>query len=136
MEINYLNLKRMFNHVLLNIPEHKIKMNVFRTGKKDIHKCGSSGCVIGHCIILDDWKNITFLGGEIDFYLWSSNFTGIYCQSDLWKWCFSGKWPDNKEQILLRIKYLIDNQSVPEDWDDCDNRKYLLPVQELVPYKI
>ena len=137
MEINYLNLKRMFNHVLENVPEKMIRMECFRSSDdKTSHHCNSVGCVIGHCIILDDWENIPKFHDEIVFSEWSSIFTGMDCNllSDEWKWCFGALWPNDKEQILLRLKYLIDNQKLPDDWD-CDYY-YLLPVEKLELYKI
>ena len=133
MEINYLNLKRMFNHVLLNVPENMIKMMTYRTEKNITHECKSTGCVIGHCIILDEWKNIPkYPFGNINFDDWSEKFTGL--NGTEWKWCFGGEWPNDKKQILLRLKYLIDKKDLPYDWDfDYD---YLLPIEKLEPYKI
>ena len=133
MEINYLNLKRMYNYVLENVPEEKINMMDFRHGDLYSHKCQTVGCVIGHCTILDKWENIPKTkNGEIYFEKWSENFTGLDFISNNWNWCFGPRWPNNKKQILLRIKYLIDNQEVPKNWD-----YYLkLPVTKLEPYKI
>lgn len=133
--MNLTNLKKMFNHVLLNVPEKKIKMVSYRTGDYDKHACDSTGCVIGHCTILDEWENIPIHHDRINFRLWSEKFTGLYCESLKWKWCFRSIWPNKKEQILLRIKYLIDNQAIPEDWN-CYDPYYKLPVVELKPYEI
>ena len=134
MEINYLNLKRMFNYILKSVPEKKINMGVFRTGSSKNHKCGSTGCVIGHCTILDEWENLPFdYVHEISFAKWSEDFTGLEYLSHKWTWCFGVSWSDNKTQILLRLKYLIDNQSVPSDWEDYS---YKLPVEKLEPYEL
>ena len=140
MEINYLNLKRMFNHILLNVPDKKINMEVYRTGKTIKAKCGSTGCVIGHCTILDDYENIPKnQNGKINFFRWSLFFTGLEHNKN-WLWCFGAGWPDNKTQILLRLKYFIDNQSTPEDWDcnwDCNwGYDHILPFEKLEPYNI
>ena len=133
MEINYLNLKKMFNYVLKKVPENMIKMVAYRAEQNNTHKCGSTGCVIGHCVILDEWENIPKNPfGNINFEHWSEKFTGLNTNSDEWEWCFSPCWPDDKKQILLRIKYLIDNQCIPEEWDS----DYLLPVIRLKSYKI
>ena len=133
-EINYLNLKRMFNHILLNVPQEMIKMSTYRFVNQTSHECNSTGCIIGHCTILDDYKNIPkHQSGEINFELWSEKFTGLNHIDFEWLWCFSGGWPNNKEQILLRLKYFIDNQDINEDWEDYN---YLLPQQKLEPYEL
>ena len=134
MKTNWINLKRMYNHVLLNVLEENIEMAYFRRGNIISHECKSFGCVIGHCLILDNWNDIPFRYGEIDFTLWSRNFTGIKPYSENWDWCFGNEWSDNKEQVLLRLKYFIDNQSTPEDWD-VYSYNYLLSVTELKPYE-
>ena len=144
MEINYLNLKRMFNHILLNVDESMIKMSVYRLLlKRDTHECESVGCVIGHCVILDDLGNIPLLGEEIHFELWSELFTGLTKSNNKWWWCFGGCWPNDKTQILLRLKYLIDNKSLPIEWEEHNERYevdynslYELPYQPLEPYTI
>ena len=133
MEINYLNLKKMFNYVLENVQENMIKMMTYRAEQNDTHKCNSTGCVIGHCIILDEWENIPKNPfGNINFEHWSEKFTGL--NGTKWKWCFGQFWPNDKEQILLRLKYLIDNQKIPYNWY-CDFG-YKLPVKKLELYKI
>ena len=136
MRIKYLNLKRMFNYILLNVPEENLNMSHYRHyTDRELHKCGSVGCVIGHCTILDDYENIPkYENGELNFLLWSKQFTDIDYLSKNWEWCFGANWPNDKEQILLRIKYLIDNKKVPKLWY-C-NYSYKLLVEKLEPYKI
>ena len=146
MEINYLNLKRIFNYILENVPEDMIIMYNYRLGSLKSHECESAGCIIGHSVILDDWNNIPKLQDEsIDFRKWSEQFIGLDDYDNKWRWCFSAGWPNgNKEQILLRLKYLIDNQKLPDDWDldeghifiSSFNYDYLLPVTDLTPYKL
>ena len=134
--MNLINLKRMFNHILLNVPKKNLVMKYFRDGDEISHECDSVGCIIGHCTILDDLENLSFKDdGKIDFFKWSEEFTGLtpYWGKWEWNWCFSSYWNDDKEQILLRLKYIIDNQSVPEDWDR--NSDYILPLQKLEPYE-
>ena len=132
--MNLTNLKRMYNHILENVPEEKIDMEKFRDDDDFInHECGSTGCVIGHCVILDDYKNLPFFNGKIFFKLWSEEFTGINRKELIWNWCFSSNWSNNKEQILLRIKYLIDNKCVPYHFESYD---YILPTIKLEPYEL
>ena len=135
MEINYLNLKKMFNHILENVPEDMINIKQYRRHDDHFnHECKSIGCIIGHCIILDDWLKVPKLQDEsIDFIEWSQNFTGFMYYDDNWLWCFSGNWYNNREQALLRLKYFIDNKSVPNDWK---NFQYCLPTKELLSYEI
>ena len=138
MEINLINIKRMFNYILLNISEEKITMKYYRKQyEMQSHECNSYGCIIGHCLILDDWKNIPKLinnDNDIDFGKWSEQFTGIDYYCNEWLWCFGLLWQDSKSQSLLRLKYFIDNQKTPDGWN-CDY-DYLLPVTDLKPYNI
>ena len=125
----------MFNHVLENVPEEKIQMENFRSSNdKTSHECQTVGCIIGHCTILDNYENIPKFLSEIDFFKWGLIFTGMYLYSNKWEFCFGALWPNDKEQILLRIKYLIDNQDIPDDW--VSNYGYKLPLEKLEPYKI
>lgn len=136
----------MFNHVLINVDKSKLRMGSYREGSFKTHECGSAGCVIGHCIILDEWKNIPrppHLHPDIDFDTWSYQWTGLSKHMLSWDWCFGSMWYNNKEQILLRLKYFIDNKSAPENWlESCNDSpkpyetEYLLPSQTLIPYEL
>lgn len=135
MEVNYLNLKKMYNHILLNVPEEMIRMDFYREkGFCSVHQCESVGCVIGHCVILDDWANVPFKDDSINFDDWSEEFTGISSISEIWSFCFSSIWPNNKEQILLRLKFLIDNQTIPFEFKGFNKYDIKLPLLELTPY--
>ena len=137
--MNLINLKRIFNHILLNVSQENLEMKHYRCGDECSHECDSAGCVIGHCTILDEWENIpkSYFNGKIKFSEWSEQFTSLEHLTDNWNWCFGGEWYDNKNQILLRIKYLIDNQAVPEDWwyNWGTKYNYILPLQKLEPYE-
>lgn len=132
------NLKLIFNNFLLNVPEEKITMWQFRPIEDHYsHECRSAGCVIGHSLILDDWEKIPKKRTKnVNFNRWSELFTGLGRNTPKWKWCFSGGWSNDKTQILLRLKYLIDNKRLPSDWDllgfECFD--YVLPIQPLEPY--
>ena len=148
--MNLINLKRIFNYILLNVPEEKLDMSHFRLyGDLNSHECKTVGCVIGHCTILDDFEKIPKnQNGEIYFEKWSENFTGLDFYSDEWEWCFSSGWSKyyitkTKEQILLRIKFLIKNKRIPKKFDTKKNwlfyldSKFILNTKkELKPYKI
>ena len=102
------NLKKIFNHILLNIPEE----NVLKTS-------GSYS---------KEFQSIIFYNPEDNCMLSVSDFF----------WCFGGSWDNNKEQVLLRIKYLIDNGKTPDYPYDKTIfvDKYNLPSQNLQPYNI
>ena len=138
--MNLINLKRMYNHVLLNVSEKNLGMTCYRTSSYKSHECESTGCVIGHCVIIDDYKNIPLdYKGNIDFTDWSEKFTGIKCSSFIWAWLFGCNWPSNKEQILLRFKYLIEYQKHPDNWSTPGSGcyyTYILPKQKLIPYEL
>ena len=133
--INLRNLKKIFNHILKDVPQKMITMRIYRAGDEKIPECKSVGCIIGHSIILDDWENIPKCSnGDIKFTHWSREFTGLKYNSKEWQWCFSSFWPNNKAQILLRLKYLIDNKKVPKQW--YFDFGYKLPVEKLELFKI
>ena len=138
--MNLVNLKKMFNYILLNVPKENIEMGTYRPNcDLKFHECKSTGCVIGHCTILDDYEDIPkLINDDIDFNLWSEKFTNIDCFSKNWEWCFGALWPNDKDQILLRLKYLIDNGMPPYDWEDLNdsNYKYLLPEIKLEHYEL
>lgn len=118
--MNLTNLKRMFNYILLNVPEEKINMSQFRDSiDLKSHECKSIGCIIGHCTILDKYENIPKKNnGELDFLKWSEKFTDLEFNSNEWEWCFGSSWQKyyktaTKEQILLRLRFIIKNKRVP-----------------------
>lgn len=130
--MNLFNLKRMFNHILLNVPKEKINMLQFRDSiDLKSHECQTAGCIIGHCIILDEWKNIPKLkDGSINFLRWSYYFTGLFPYSDTWKFCFGMNLPNDKEFILSRLKNFIDNNGRISYFHD------IIPLNKLTPYEL
>lgn len=110
--VNVKNLKRMAKH-LKTVPEEQFGMRFFMINTS----CGSSGCIIGHCTVLDDKDNIPMTqGGDIDYWGWSQQFTGIDIKSPSWDFLFSHKWMVNdntKEGAIKRINHFIKN-GVPE----------------------
>lgn len=119
------------------IPQEVFNMGLYRgevySGVSDCMatiKCNSIGCVIGHCLELDDEENIPRIdesiwgkpriGGDmINFSEWSENFTGLDHMSIAWSWCFSSTWSriDNTPiGASLRIEYFI-KYGVPRNWE-------------------
>jgi len=121
MVMNRENLRLMAAH-LLTIPAEMFDMLNFRRGcKTTTAKCGSVGCAIGHCIILDT-KPIPRhkKTGNIKFEEWSEEFTGLAFESPEWQFCFSVLWVtvDNTPQgASNRILTLLDS-GLPANWED------------------
>lgn len=117
------NLKRMHDHVLLNVDERYFDMGLFSNSEKipthkgeiidldylDIFDCGTTGCVVGHSASLD-YKNIMdnysakvelpFSGFyyRIDFYTWSLRFINIYEDPlFIWEFLFCANWSYNEK---------------------------------------
>jgi hypothetical protein len=114
------NLRRMAEYIA-TVPQELFDMWAYRN-EEDLreHNCKTVGCVIGHCTILDDWKNIPRdEDGDILFGEWSEIFTGLNIDSELWDWCFNYKWtPIDNTPIgaSKRILWLIEN-GLPDDWE-------------------
>lgn len=105
---------------LERIAINNFNMATFRTPKDyENQECGYVGCILGHCIMLDDPKNIPRSKSKIiKFYTWSENFTGIEAMSDEWTWLFGSHWEyvDNTPYGgAKRIRHFI-NHGLPEDW--------------------
>ena len=120
--MNRENLRLMAAH-LLTIPPEMFDMYHYRRGcKTTTAECGSVGCVLGHCTILDPKpERIPIYGyGYIDFVTWSEEFTGLAFKSPAWLFCFSGDWSkvDNTPQgASNRILTLLD-KGLPANWED------------------
>lgn len=119
--MNRENLQRMADHIR-TVPQELFNMEFYRSGDCKKPKCGSVGCVIGHCTILDEnpLPRIAY-SNEIDFTVWSEMFTGIEDYQDEWNWCFSSGWADYRtdntpEGAALRIEWLL-NHGLPNDWE-------------------
>lgn len=124
---NKKNLLRMANFIA-TIPRELFDMGSYRKPKNadendnywTSHVCGSVGCVIGHCTVLDTLENVKkFVDGDhMSYGLWSDGFTGIDSLSDDWEWLFGSTWVDIDNTPLgasLRIKdYLING--LPANW--------------------
>ena len=119
--MNKENLQKMADYIR-TVPQKKFDMEIYRVGSHKTAECGSIGCVIGHCTVLDSeplpmgaWRSD---GEGIDFATWSEKFTGLSTTSDEWDWCFSSGWShfDNTpEGAAKRIEWLI-NKGLPKDW--------------------
>lgn len=133
MAIKYENLMRMYNHVLLNVNEKEFHLEFFTSNSETFKEkpvinqdyfCGSIGCIIGHCAVLDlENINKNFIKKEknhlfqehyrIHFFSWSSEFTGVDHYEGLWMFLFGSEWIETfstKSQALARMKMLIETE--------------------------
>ena len=115
------NLQRMADHLKTNVLPENFDMGEYRTGDLSNPECGSVGCTVGTCTVLDVENvvnNFTDSNGRIDFGAWLEDFTGIYWGEDEWEWCFDSTWSktDNTPTgAALRIEWLL-KYGLPENW--------------------
>ena len=117
------NLQLMANHLKNNVIPENFEMDQYRANGDYINPvCGSVGCTVGNCTVLDAVnviENFTDSEGNIYFGVWSEDFTGIYGGENEWHWCFGSRWSktDNTPTgAALRIEWLLNN-GLPENWD-------------------
>ena len=116
------NLQLMVNHLKTNVKQKNFDMGKYRVLYDLINpECGSVGCTIGTCTVLDVEnviENFTNPNGVIDFLSWSKDFTGICRIEDEWAWCFGSIWSETDNTPIgaaLRIEWLLNN-GLPENW--------------------
>jgi len=100
------------------IPQEMFNMRLYRTGEKVNRECGSVGCVIGHCTILDENPLPLYRSGNVNFYEWSEHFTGSDPLSDESTYLFSGLWDgvDNTPTgAAKRIRHFL-LRGLPQNW--------------------
>lgn len=123
--MNRKNLQKMADYIR-TIPQEKFNMRFFRRHEEVSHECGSVGCVLGHCTVLDK-KPLPMLAQIvswnsrrlIDFVSWGESFTGISKRTGEWQWCFAGEWSEvdnTPEGAARRIEWLLEH-GLPKDWD-------------------
>lgn len=161
--MNVENLKEMYNHILLNVPEERLDMWAYRLNCSwATPECNSVGCIIGHCTALannlqDYMEEDEIEGPRIKFYQWSIDFLGIPTDDyhdSLWNFMFSSLWSDfkyknssdHKSQCLARMKFVIEGfftKSFCSYWDNlvgCYNYRVSRSTHpkcfEFEPYKV
>jgi len=101
-------------------PQEKVDISAYLAGQKTAHECGSVGCILGHCTILDERPLPLNYLGEIDVYVWSFEFTGLDPKSIGWCYLFAGFWTygDNTPTgAASRIRHFLE-KGLPDDWRD------------------
>jgi hypothetical protein len=117
--MNKENLQKAITY-MKTVPQELINMSNYKTITDNLnHKCGSTGCVIGHCSVLDTEPLPKFdEGGNINFAQWSEDWFGLnlYGSDLIWDFMFSSNWSNYKEQIIKRMEYVLNNGAIPEEW--------------------
>lgn len=118
--MNKENLQLMADHIKTIDPE-LFDMDIYRRGDTEFAECNSIGCVIRHCAVLEEGELPRLPNGGIDFSHWSYKFTGLHTMDVEWEWCFGSSWSQHDNSIegaVNRIEYLVNNESVPEGFDE------------------
>lgn|SRR5574343_751787 len=113
--MNKENLIKAANYIA-TVPQGMFDMDFFRINNRDTHECNSIGCVIGHCVILDEWSNVPIFNGAIDFLAWSLKFFDTNYNE--WMWCFCDEWSEIDNTPIgasKRILWLVEN-GLPGNW--------------------
>lgn len=109
------------------IPQQEFNMGFYREDGDELEQhCGTVGCVIGHCTVLDTDENFALFCHkahdrcEVDFTSWCESFTDMSCHDREWRWCF-GSWWKNSDNTPIgaakRIVYMLEH-GLPEYWID------------------
>lgn len=117
--MNRKNLLKAANY-LETIPQELFDMYAWRTGDRQVNKCDSVGCAIGHTVHLDRKAKPRFPNGGIVFHVWSQTFYGFSHYGNKWNWCFSSKWKkvDNTSTGVVKRIHLLLEQGLPENWKE------------------
>jgi len=114
--MNRENLNKMADYIE-TIPQEKFNMATYRTGESIKHECDTVGCVIGHCTVLDKNPLPMDYIGDIAFYAWSKEFTGLDPDSSEWAYLFASEWEDMDNTptgAASRIRHFLEN-GLPQD---------------------
>jgi len=95
---------------------------------KENSNCGTVGCIVGHCIVLD-YDN--FINNYIipypKFTIWSVNFFEVVDEE--WDFLFSSDWQasefhSTKEGAINRLEYAIKYDDIPDNYSFNENTKF------------
>jgi len=117
MELNIKNLEEMADFIE-TVPSKFFNMYRFRKGWEVTPECDSVGCIIGHCTVLDKRPLPRLLNGDIYFYSWAEEFTGLPMRSSASRYLFSPDWADTDDTpkgAAKRIRFFLKN-GLPNDW--------------------
>lgn len=111
---------------LETVPSELIDIELFRADPQQIDnfECNTVACAIGHLTAMlteEERKRVINHELNINFYLVSKILFNIHPIHTLWSFMFSSDWAYNeatntKDQLLKRIQYVIDHNTVPSDF--------------------
>ena len=114
--MNKVNLLKMADYIE-TVPQKFFDMKTFGIKDSISHNCKTVGCIIGHCVVLDDPENIPRCkNNTIDFVGWEMKFTNT--PDDVWEYLFGEEWinVDNTPTgAAKRIRHLVED-GLPENW--------------------
>lgn len=134
--MNIENIKKAMEYIKI-IPAEKFDMHSFRDSMEVTQECGTVGCIVGWCTILDtsaNFKRFIVDDGDdepyIDYKVWSYDFFGlstvaniglpnydiysVFETQNIWNYLFSSWWGDNPEtntidHAIYRFKRLLND---------------------------
>lgn len=95
---------------------------------KPIHECGTTLCIAGALAHLDGYPDEYNNPNDNDVFhytRYSYNLLGLpsFCNStseedDIWDYFFGSAWPDDKEQAIKRMEYVVKHGHIMpvDDW--------------------
>lgn len=118
--MNRENLLKMAEYIA-TIPQEKFSMETYM----DDENCGSYGCIIGHCALLDPTFEDT---GMNSYGKWSLSFTGIDSDSAEWEYLFSDRWYNTDNTPIgasNRIRHFLDHGLPEYCYEEIDGESML-----------
>ncbi|MDB4461467.1 hypothetical protein N9043_00805 [bacterium] len=111
------NLIKLVGHLEENKDSINLYMEYFvESGvEPDEVNCGTSACIVGHA---GEWFDMTEydleLGGYISFSerLFMNNSGSIP-----WDFLFDARWPNDIEEAIGRLSYVIKHGDMPKSWN-------------------
>lgn len=110
-ELKLKNLQRMRDH-LDTIDEDKFNLRYFRSDYSITPECGTAGCIVGHCIGLDEnFEDYIFTPTDpwppapaaLNYKKWVRDFVGIAIYSNIGVYLFGMQWVDESDLADRRM---------------------------------
>lgn len=122
--INHRNLLRMAEYIE-KTPQERFDMRNYRNNGNPTFDCGAVGCIIGHCVVLSDHKDVPKdSSSNINFAGWLKQFTSIdpdnpdhyphYCYLFADLWFYIDNTPQGASDRI--IQYIQDG--LPNNWEN------------------
>jgi hypothetical protein len=96
--------------------DFKLDLTMFKRGNSQ-NECSTSYCIAGRLAYLDNYPEEYSDGLFFDYISYSSDLIEVHrLDSALWKFLFSGNWPNSLIHAKERAQYVLDTGDVPEGW--------------------